>query len=202
MKIAIYTLGCKVNQYESNAIIQQFIENGHEIVEYDDYADVYIINTCTVTNMSDKKSRQIIRRAKQTNPKSTLIAIGCYAQVAKDELLKIKDIDLVLGNNEKNNLLGILKEYLEEKEIKQITSDVMHQKEFLEFGSITYTEKTRAVIKVQDGCDRFCSYCIIPYARGRVRSRKIEDVAEEVKQISKKRNKRNCNYRNSYSILW
>ncbi len=202
MKIAIYTLGCKVNQYETNAIIQQFLENGDEIVEYDSYSDVYIINTCTVTNMSDKKSRQIIRRAKQTNPNSIVIAVGCYAQVAKYELLKIQDIDLVLGINEKNNIVKILSEYIQNKERKQITSDVMQQKDFLNFGNVTYTEKTRAVIKIQDGCDRFCSYCIIPYARGRVRSRKIEDVVEEVIEISKKRNKRNSNYRNTYSILW
>lgn len=185
MKVAIYTLGCKVNQYETNAMIQQFIENGDEIVEYDEYSDVYIINTCTVTNMSDKKSRQVIRRAKQTNSNAIVVAVGCYAQVAKEELLKIQDIDLVLGINEKNNIVNFLQEYIQNKERKQITCDVMQQRDFLNFGIITYSEKTRAVIKVQDGCDRFCSYCIIPYARGRVRSRKIEDVVEEVIAISK-----------------
>lgn len=186
MKVAFYTLGCKVNQYETNAMIQQLIGAGYEITEYHQFADIYIINTCTVTNMSDKKSRQMLRRTHQINPKAIVIAVGCYAQVAKQELEKIKDIDLILGINEKNHIAEYIQQYLKEKNhIEQIT-DVMQQREFLDFGAVTYTEKTRAVIKIQDGCDRFCSYCIIPYARGRVRSRKIESIISEAREIVQK----------------
>lgn len=181
--VAIYTLGCKTNQYESNAIAQRFIENGYELVDFEDKADVYIVNTCTVTNMSDRKSRQILRRAKQKNPNSILIVIGCYVQVAKETLEDLKEIDILLGNNEKKDILKYLEEF--EKERQEEVTDVMHQKEYVEFGSTTFTEKTRAVIKIQDGCDRFCSYCIIPYARGRVRSRKLEEVVEEITKVAK-----------------
>ena len=173
--------GCKVNQYETNAMIQQFLENGYQVVPFEQMADIYIINTCTVTNMSDRKSRQMLRRAKEKNPQAILVACGCYAQVAKEELEKIPEIDIVLGTNEKNQIISHIKEFAGRQ--KAMITDVMAQKEFLDFGSVTFTEKTRAVIKVQDGCDRFCSYCIIPYARGRVRSRKIENVISEVKQI-------------------
>lgn len=178
-------------------MIQKFIENDYKIVDFEDFADIYVINTCTVTNMSDKKSRQIIRRAKHINKDSILVVVGCYAQVAKDKLENLEEVDIVLGNNEKNNIVEYIEDYT-----KTLVTDVMKQKEFIEFGATTYTDKTRAVIKVQDGCDRFCSYCIIPYARGRVRSRKIENVAEEISQIAKKRNKRSCYYRNTYNILW
>lgn len=162
--------------------MQEFIENGYTVVEFDEKADVYVINTCTVTNMADKKSRQMIRKVKEINPKSILIAVGCYAQVAKKDLEQIEEIDLILGTNEKKNILNYIKNMRESE--KSFTSDVLHQKEFVDFGTVTYTEKTRAVIKVQDGCDRFCSYCIIPYARGRVRSRKPESVIEEISKIA------------------
>lgn len=162
--------------------MQKFIENGYTVVEFDEKADVYVINTCTVTNMADKKSRQMIRKVKEINPKSILIAVGCYAQVAKKDLEQIEEIDLILGTNEKKNILNYIKNMRESE--KSFTSDVLHQKEFVDFGTVTYTEKTRAVIKVQDGCDRFCSYCIIPYARGRVRSRKPESVIEEISKIA------------------
>lgn len=162
-------------------MMQQFATSGYEIVEFDTKADVYIINTCTVTNIADRKSRQMLRRVKQLNPQAVLAACGCYAQVAKEELEKIPEIDLILGTNEKNRIVEIVEENSKLSEV----SDVMHQVEFLDFGTTTYTEKTRAVIKVQDGCDRFCSYCIIPYARGRVRSRKPEAVLEEIRQIAK-----------------
>ena len=162
--------------------MQEFIENGYTVVEFYEKADVYVINTCTVTNMADKKSRQMIRKVKEINPKSILIAVGCYAQVAKKDLEQIEEIDLILGTNEKKNTLNYIKNMRESE--KSFTSDVLHQKEFVDFGTVTYTEKTRAVIKVQDGCDRFCSYCIIPYARGRVRSRKPESVIEEINKIA------------------
>ena len=159
---------------------QKFLENGYEIVDFEVFADIYVVNTCTVTNMSDKKSRQIIRRAKHNNPNAILVVVGCYAQVAKEKLEQIEEVDIVLGNNEKKNIVELVENYN-----KPTVTDVMYQKEFVELGTTTYTEKTRAVIKVQDGCDRFCSYCIIPYARGRVRSRKIENVVEEVTKIAK-----------------
>ena len=187
MKVAFYTLGCKVNQYETNGMIQQFKEEGYDIVDFEDKADIYIINTCTVTNMSDRKSRQILRQAKKNNENAIVIAVGCYVQVAKDEVDKIQEIDFSIGTNQKKDIFKFVKKYINDKEIseKQI-DDVMQNKVYGDFGSVTFTEKTRAVIKVQDGCDRFCSYCIIPYARGRVRSRKPESVIKEIKEIAQK----------------
>ena len=185
-KVAFITLGCKVNQYETNAMIQKFIEKGYNLVEHTEKADIYIINTCTVTNMSDRKSRQMLRRVKDLNPHAIVVACGCYAQVAKEELKKIEEIDLILGNNEKKEIVKYIEKYIDEKKQIQSTEDVMQTREFVDFGNVTYTEKTRAVIKVQDGCDRFCSYCIIPYARGRVRSRRPESVISEIKNIAKK----------------
>ncbi len=168
-------------------MIEQFIKSNYEIIENNKKADIYIINTCTVTNMSDRKSRQMLRRTKELNPEAVVVACGCYAQVAKEELEQIEEIDLILGNNEKKDIVKYVEKYIkqikEEKKVKQI-QDVMNQKEYVDFGQITYTEKTRAVIKIQDGCDRFCSYCIIPYARGRVRSRNPESIKEEIKKIS------------------
>ena len=184
--IAFYTLGCKVNQYETNGMIQEFKNAGYEIVEFEGKADIYIINTCTVTNMSDKKSRQIIRRTKELNKDSIVVAVGCYAQVAKDKLKEIEQIDLILGNEEKKDIIQYIEQYmLENKKIENVT-DIAEKKEFSDFGVVDYTDKTRAVIKVQDGCDRFCTYCIIPYARGRVRSRKPDSIIEEVNAIAKK----------------
>ena len=183
-KVAFCTLGCKVNQYETNGMLQKFKTAGYEIVEFNEFADIYIINTCTVTNMADKKSRQMLRRVKEINKDSLLIAVGCYAQVAKNVLEKIDEIDLILGNNEKADIVNFVEDFFKTNQKKYEASSVMEQKDYVDFGRITYTEKTRAVIKVQDGCDRFCSYCIIPYARGRVRSRNPESVLEEIKEIA------------------
>ena len=190
--VKFVTLGCKVNQYETNAMAQKFLEKGYQIIEEETAEnkeikpDICIINTCTVTNMSDRKSRQMLRRMKEKNPSTIVIAVGCYAQVAKGELVKIPEIDLVLGNNEKVEIVKHVEEYLNNHIENIELDDVMHSKEFSDFGDVTYTEKTRAVIKIQDGCDRFCSYCIIPYARGRVRSRKPESIISEITQISSK----------------
>jgi threonylcarbamoyladenosine tRNA methylthiotransferase MtaB len=184
-KVAFYTLGCKVNQYETNGMIQEFLKNGYELVDFDDIADIYVINTCTVTNMSDRKSRQMLRQAKKKNKNALVVACGCYVQVAKDEVEQIPEIDLVIGTNEKVNIVEIIEANMSHGEEIEI-DDVMQNREYGDFGTVTYTEKTRAVIKVQDGCDRFCTYCIIPYARGRVRSRKPESVIKEIKEISKK----------------
>ena len=181
-KVAFCTLGCKVNQYETNAMEESFRNSGYEIVNFEEKADIYIINTCTVTNMSDKKSRQMLRKAKQLNQSAIVVAVGCYAQVSKDKLEEIEEVDLILGNNEKKEIVKYVEEFQEEKIVH--LEEVLYQKEFIDFGTTTNMEKTRAVIKVQDGCDRFCSYCIIPYARGRVRSRKLESVIEEVKSLA------------------
>ena len=189
--VSFYTLGCKVNQYETNAMEQQFIKNNYEIVENTQKADIYVINTCTVTNMAERKSRQMLRRVKEINPSAVLVVCGCYAQVAKNELEQIPEIDIILGINEKNEIVQIVENYMEKMAEQDKRSqeaeidDVSKQKEFLDFGDVTYTEKNRAVVKVQDGCNMFCSYCIIPYARGRIRSRKIESVVSEIKKIAK-----------------
>ena len=162
---------------------QKLIEEGYKIVEHTQKADIYIINTCTVTNMSDRKSRQMIRRAKEINPEAIIIAVGCYVQVAKKEIENIKEIDLALGNEEKVDIVKYCNEIIQKNKKEEI-ANVMQSRKFAEFGETSYTEKTRAVIKVQDGCDRFCSYCIIPYARGRVRSREPEHIIKEIKQIA------------------
>lgn len=205
MKVAFLTLGCKVNQYESNAMIQNFIKSGYELVEFDEKADVYVVNTCTVTNMADRKSRQMLRKVKEINPNSILVAVGCYAQVAKEDLEQIPEINLILGTNEKKDIVTYVNKMLANKfknvpeeelnntdsskvEVDRIEEiqDVMHCDEYSEFGDVTFTEKTRAVIKVQDGCDRFCSYCIIPYSRGHIRSRKPDSVISEITKIAEK----------------
>lgn len=189
--VSFYTLGCKVNQYETNAMEQQFIKNNYEIVENTQKADIYVINTCTVTNMAERKSRQMLRRVKEINPSAVLVVCGCYAQVAKNELEQIPEIDIILGINEKNEIVQIVENYMkkmaeqDKKSQEAEIDDVSRQNEFLDFGDVTYTEKNRAVVKVQDGCNMFCSYCIIPYARGRIRSRKIESVVSEIEKIAK-----------------
>lgn len=188
--VKFITLGCKVNQYETNAMAQKFLEKGYEAIEensenHNEKADICIINTCTVTNMSDRKSRQMLRRMKDINKNAIIVACGCYVQVSKEEVEQMEEIDFVLGNNEKKNIVEYVEKYIEENKKEENMEDVMQQREFVDFGDVTYTEKTRAVIKVQDGCDRFCSYCIIPYARGRVRSRKPQSVISEIEKIAK-----------------
>ena len=183
--VAFITLGCKVNQYETNAMIQEFQKSGYKVAENTDKADVYVINTCTVTNMSDRKSRQMLRRVKHLNPNSIVVATGCYVQVSKKELEDMEEIDIILGNNEKKDIVKFVEDYIKENTRKEQIEDVMQKREFVDFGDVTYSDKTRAVIKVQDGCDRFCSYCIIPYARGRVRSRKPQSVISEIEKLAK-----------------
>ena len=178
-KVAFFTLGCKVNQYETNGMAQKLMDK-YEVVEPEEKADIYIINTCSVTNMSDRKSRQMIRRAKEMNSDAFVIVVGCYAEVAKEEIEKIDEVDLVLGNHQKANINKYIEAYFDGKNI----DDTAIENYFYDFGSITYTEKTRAVIKVQDGCNNFCTYCIIPYARGRICSRKPESVIDEITKIA------------------
>ena len=166
-------------------MIQSFKNKNYEIVDFEDTADIYVVNTCTVTNMSDRKSRQILRQAKKKNQDSVVVACGCYVQVAKEILDEIPEIDLCIGNNEKTQIVELVEKFIEEKNKYFIQiDDVMQNKNYGDFGVVTYTEKTRAVIKVQDGCDRFCSYCIIPYARGRVRSRNPQSVIKEITEIA------------------
>lgn len=182
MKIAFHTLGCKVNQYETQALKEKFLQRGYEIVGENDYADVYVINTCTVTGLSDRKSRQFIRRVKKINPDSITAVIGCYAQVSPDEAKNIEGVNIVAGTNEKNKLPEYIEEYVNGvkchiKKLEQLT-------EYEETGIITSMDsRTRAYIKVQEGCNQFCSYCIIPYARGSVRSRAKEDIIREAENL-------------------
>ncbi len=188
-KVSFYTLGCKVNQYETNGMMQKFKKAGYEIIDINEnLADICVINTCTVTNMSDRKSRQILRKVKEKNPATIVVAVGCYAQVAKNELEKMPEIDIILGNEEKSDIVNYVEKFIQQKiEKERIVEieDINKKQEFKDMGLITYTEKTRAAIKIQDGCNQFCSYCIIPYARGRVRSRKQENIIEEISQNAK-----------------
>ena len=182
MKVAFYTLGCKVNQYETEAISEQFKNKGYEICDYDSYADIYVINTCTVTSMSDRKSRQIIRRAKKTNPHSFVIVTGCYAQTSPDDIRKIDGVNLIVGTEDKNNILELYEQHKNE-ELSLCTSDIMKTHTFTDM-TVESCDRVRAYIKVQEGCNQFCSYCIIPYARGPIRSRNFDEVIKETKRLA------------------
>ncbi|MDY2613981.1 tRNA (N(6)-L-threonylcarbamoyladenosine(37)-C(2))-methylthiotransferase MtaB [Bariatricus sp. SGI.161] len=182
-KVALHNLGCKVNAYETEAMQELLEEHGYEIVPFKEGADIYIINTCTVTNMADRKSRQMLHRARKMNPHAIVVACGCYVQAKADELDEC--IDIVVGNNRKKDIIEILKEYERGREGScQEMVDINHTKEYEEMHLTRTAEHTRAYIKVQDGCNQFCSYCIIPYARGRVRSRDHESVLREVRGLA------------------
>ena len=184
-KAALHNLGCKVNAYETEAMQQQLEERGYEIVPFDQKADVYIINTCSVTNIADRKSRQMLHRAKKLNPEAVVVAAGCYVQVASDALKEDDSVDIIVGNNNKARLADILEEYMKDRQGDEggYVLDIARAREYEELHVSRLGEHTRAFIKVQDGCNQFCSYCIIPYARGRVRSRKPEDVVAEVEGL-------------------
>jgi len=191
MKVAFHTLGCKVNHYETEAIKEAFVSRGAEIAGEDEYADVYIINTCTVTNIADRKSRQFIRRAKRLNPDAVIAVTGCYAQVAADEIAEMPEVDLIIGNGRKSEICGLVMQKLQDGRVTEKQADVLVlPREELNFyedmGRIEAGSDgmTRAYIKIQDGCDRFCSYCLIPYARGPVRSRPAGDIVEEVRSLA------------------
>ena len=226
MNVKFVTLGCKTNQYETNAMEQSFKNAGYDIDE-NKKPDIYVVNTCSVTSVAERKSRQMIRRAKELNKDAIVVVCGCYSQVAKSEIERIDDVNIIIGINEKNKIVEIVEDYIKKhrnlkcnlekrddinnfkkyaeknnlakcddiekldkiefKDIKcEEVSDVMHDDKFLDFGTTTYTELTRAYIKIQDGCDRFCSYCIIPYARGRVRSREPKSILNEISEVAKK----------------
>lgn len=188
--VALHNLGCKVNGYEMDVMQQMLQEKGYKIVPFDKAADIYIINTCTVTNIADRKSRQMLHRAKKCNPQAVVVAVGCYVQTGEDGVRQDEAIDLAIGNNRKKDIVAILEEYLDRRGFSSDTLetavdviDINHTDEYEEMSLTKTAGHTRAYIKIQDGCNQFCSYCIIPYARGRVRSRREEDVLNEVRGI-------------------
>lgn len=183
LKAALHNLGCKVNAYETEAMAQILEKNGYEIVPFSDIADVYIVNTCSVTNMADRKSRQMLHKAKSKNKEAIVVATGCYVQTATEQIKEDLAIDIIIGNNRKKEIVNILNEYIKDKE-KTHVIDINNTDEYEDFQLSTLTEHTRAHIKIQDGCNNFCSYCIIPYARGRIRSRKLESIKEEMTNLA------------------
>ena len=183
-KAAFHNLGCKVTSYETEAMQQLLEDAGYEIVPFREGADVYIINTCSVTNVADRKSRQMLHRAKKMNPSAAVVAVGCYVQAAGAELKKDEAVDLIVGNNQKKDLVQILDDYFADHENSGEILDIGHSQEYEELHIRRIADHTRAFIKVQDGCNQFCSYCIIPYTRGRVRSRRPEDIEHEVRGIA------------------
>ena len=184
--VSTHTLGCKVNQYETEAMEELFEKAGYEIVNFRDKADIYVINTCTVTNVADKKSRQMLSKAEHTNEDAIIVAVGCYAQIAKDKLENDENIDLVIGNNNKNKIVELVEEYVSEGEKLNVVEDISKTVKYEQISISKVNEKTRAYIKIQDGCNQFCSYCIIPYTRGRIRSREIASIIEEVNILATK----------------
>ncbi len=183
-KVAFYTLGCKVNQYDTEAMVEIFEKGGYDVVNSDEIADVYVINTCTVTNLGDRKSRQFIRRSKKRNPDSIIAVVGCYAQTASEEVMDIEGVNLVLGTNERTRIVELV-ESLNMNEKINYVNNIMEVKEFEELSIEKIKGKTRAFLKIQEGCNQYCSYCIIPYARGPIRSRHLENIIAEVKRLSK-----------------
>lgn len=185
MKVAFATLGCRVNVYESEAMTEKFIKEGYEVAAFDEFSDVYVINTCTVTNMGDKKSRQMISRARRKNPEAIVAVVGCYSQIASEEISQIPGVDVVLGSRNKGEIVYWVNRAREERKQVVEVSDVLKNKEFEELFIEEYQDKTRAFLKIQDGCNRFCSYCLIPFARGAVCSKDPEKIISEVKELAK-----------------
>lgn len=184
-KVAFYTLGCKVNQYETEAITELYKSSGYTIVPFSEFADIYVINTCSVTNMGDRKSRQIIHRASKLNPRAVIVVTGCYAQTAADEVLRIDGVNLVIGTKGRTDIVRICEGIDSSSKINMV-GDIMHNHEFEELKITGYEDRTRAFIKIQEGCSQFCSYCIIPYARGPIRSRSENEILEEITDLSKR----------------
>ena len=184
-KVALHNLGCKVNSYELEAMQQLLEQAGYEIVPFEPGADVYVINTCTVTNIADRKSRQMLHKAKKMNPDAVVVATGCYVQTDEGKLETDEAVDLVLGNNQKKNIVEVLAEFEKEHQRQAHIIKINQTKEYEELEISRTAEHVRAYIKVQDGCNQFCTYCIIPYARGRVRSREKENILNEVHKLAK-----------------
>lgn len=185
MKVALYTLGCRVNSYESEAMAEQFIKEGYEVVDFSEFADVYVINTCTVTNMGDKKSRQMIGRGRRLNPEAIIAVVGCYSQIASDEVASIEGVDVVLGSRNKGEVVYWVNRTREEKKQVVEVKDVLRDKKFEELSINEYQDKTRAFLKIQDGCNKFCTYCVIPFSRGAVCSKDPEQILKEVRELSR-----------------
>ncbi len=182
--VSMFTLGCKVNQYETEAMEEIFEKNGYIIVNSDEIADIYVINTCTVTNLSDRKSRQFISRAKKLNKDAVIAVVGCYSQISPDEVSKIEGVDVVIGTTDRSRILELCEKAKKENEKVNIVRNVKTQKKFETINIDDIKSKTRAYIKIQDGCNQFCSYCIIPYARGPIRSRELDDIIKETKKLA------------------
>ena len=182
--VAFHTLGCKVNTYETEAMQQLMESAGYRCVEFGERADVYIVNTCSVTNIADRKSRQMLHRSRKMNEDAIVVAAGCYVESAKNKIDEDLSIDIIVGNNNKNDIVNIINEYLQDKIKNKFIIDINKETEYEEFNISKINDHTRAFIKVQDGCNQFCSYCIIPFTRGRVRSRKMENIIDEVKSLS------------------
>ena len=185
MKVAFQTLGCRVNVYDSEAMIEMFKKDGYELVDFNEPADVYVINTCTVTNMGDKKSRQYISRAKRTNKDAIVAVVGCYSQVSKEDVMEIPGVDVILGSRNKSDIVfHVNRSRAEKKQIVEVTDKILLNSKFEDLGVTGYEGKTRAFLKIQDGCNRFCSYCIIPYARGGLSSKNPESVLKEIRKLA------------------
>lgn len=184
MKVAFTTLGCRVNQYETEAMTEKFKKEGYELVSFEEYADVYVINTCTVTNIGDKKSRQMVNRARRKNEEAVIAVVGCYSQIAPEEVSKIEGVDVVLGTRNKGDIVYWVNRAREEREKIIEVNDVLKNNVFENLNISEYQDKTRAFLKIQDGCNRFCSYCLIPFARGAVCSKEPEKVISEAKELA------------------
>lgn len=185
-KAALHNLGCKVNAYETEAMAQKLEDAGYKIVPFNEKADVYIINTCSVTNMADRKSRQMLHKAKKMNEDAVVVAAGCYVQTATEKLLEDLSVDILIGNNKKKDIVEELQKYFDDNKYNKNVIDINATNEYEELELATVTEHTRAYIKIQDGCNQFCSYCIIPYARGRIRSREFDNIKQEVTELAQK----------------
>ena len=185
-KVACYTLGCKVNQYDTEAVLEKFKSAGYEVVDFNEFADVYVVNTCTVTHLSDRKCRQMLRKTKKINPESVLVAMGCYAQIAGEKIKEqVNEIDIIVGTDRRNQIVELVEEFLEgQEEMINVVSNIMDVREFEEMTISHIGEHTRVYVKIQEGCNNYCSYCIIPYTRGRIRSRKEDQVYDEVKRLA------------------
>jgi len=183
--VSIFTLGCKVNQYETEAMQEAFEKSGYRVIPFEEPSDVYVINTCTVTHMSDRKSRQMIRRTKKINPDAIVVVVGCYAQASKEEIEAIEEVDLILGTNGRANIVEIVEKYRENRIPMNLVEDIMEVHEFEELKINNMNNRTRAYLKIQEGCNNYCSYCIIPYVRGNIRSRKPENIIAEVSRLAK-----------------
>ena len=182
--VSFATLGCKVNQYETEAMMNMFQNAGYRVLSFDEKCDIYVINTCTVTGMGDRKSRQMIHRAVKQNPNALVAVVGCYSQVSPDEVKKIEGVSLILGTKERSRIVELCEEQLDANEQNILVTDIMKQREYEDMWVSSYSSKTRAFVKIEDGCTEFCTYCIIPYARGPVRSRSLKSITDEVKALS------------------